>query len=86
MDEYNKLALKDLEITIHDARRKIEKLLDSDRAGQPLPQRELEGLASDLVQALKYFYDIRNGADKVVEELAAKATDNVVEIFPKKDR
>ena len=76
----------DLELKIHDARRKIEKLLGINRAGQSLPDNELEALASDLVESLQHFYDIRNGTEKVTDEIETEAKSNVVDIFPKGDK
>ena len=79
-------TLMDLELKIHDARRQIEKLLDIDRAGIALPDRELEALATDLVQSLQHFYNIKNRAEMGINEITQGPKSNVVGFTPRENK
>ena len=84
--EHGNYTLKEIEIKIHDARRRVEGLLDLNRMDIPLPEDELENLVNDLAEAQRlmqnYYLMFKNGP--IVEEIvleAPKTNNNVLE-FP----
>jgi len=81
--ETGEYTLTDIEIKIHDARRRCEGLLDLLKMDIPLPEDEIQNLSHELAEAqriLLNFYLVYK-KDLATEEPPTKPTDNVVE-FP----
>lgn len=81
--EHGDYTLKDVEVKLHDARRRLEGLLDLLKMDIPLPEDEIMAAVHDLAEAhtimLNYYLIYKNGP--ITEEIVLGTPDNVIE-FP----
>ena len=89
--DYTRHTLNDIEIKIHDARRKIEKMIGLSKLGVIPGDKEITELHTDLVESLSQLSDyyIHHVNDfKDIEEIELKteiSKTNIVTLFPNKE-
>ena len=92
--DYTRHTLTDIEIKIHDARRKIEKMIGLSRLGVIPGDTEITELHTDLVESLSqlsdyYIHHVNDFKDiEDIEEIELKTEipkTNIVTLFPNKE-
>jgi len=85
--EHGEYTLKDVEIKIHDARRRLEGLLELLKMDIPLPEDDMKEIEFDIAEAhrimLNYYLIYKNGP--IMEEIVLETPDNVIEFPGKKN-
>jgi len=85
--EHGDYTLKDVEVKLHDARRRLEGLLELLKMDIPLPEDEIMTAVHDLAEAhtimLNYYLIYKNGP--ITEEIVLETPDNVIEFPGKKE-
>lgn len=91
---YTKTTLQDVEIKIHDARRKIEQMLSLAKLGIIPAEDEVVKLNTDLIAATTMVADyyiqlLNNFEESEIEEIVLESKEpesNVVPLFPNKNK